>query len=220
LASLGGTASVWTSHPGADDEQGRPSYWIGNGYMPRAAQHKNLVIVLYRVPLEDPRPFSHVYFPFAEFEEVRERAGWLFGRKAGGYLAICARPSMSAGSRKEYAGVERISNARESAWVCRLGTKAVDGSFDHFVERIAAASFEYSRNQVSYREPQGMKANFGWDEDLVVNGVKIPLGGYPRYDTPYVRTTRGEQIYRIRCGGETHTIDLSNLRVRPFRDIV
>ena len=64
-----------------------------------------------------------------------------------------------------------------------------------------------------------MKASFGWDEDLTVDGRKIALTGYPRYDTPYVRASGYEQIYRIRCGGETHEIDLSKLHVGPFREM-
>jgi hypothetical protein len=219
LASLGGSASVWTSHPGADDEQGRPSYWIGNGYMPRVAQHKNLLFALYRVLASDPRPFSHVFFPRASFDEVREQAGWLLGRRGEGYLAITARPGIVPGSRKEYAGVEWVSSARESAWVCRLGRKAVDGSFDKFVDRVAQSSFEVAPNGVAYREPAGVKASFGWEEDLVVDGRKIPLSGYPRYDTPYIHASGNEQIYRIRCGGEAHSIDLSKLHVGPFREI-
>jgi hypothetical protein len=218
LASLGGKASVWTCNPGADTEQGRPSYWIGNGHLPRAAQHKNLAIVLYRIPEAYPRGFSHVYFPASEFDETKEVGGWLIGRKGDGYLAIASRPGMSAGTRKEYAGVERVANARESAWLCRMGRKAVDGPFEKFVEKISKSTLEYSENRVNYREPAGLRATFGWEEDFVVDGKKIPLG-YQRFDTPYVRTTRGEQVYRIRCAGKTHVVDLASLKVKPFREI-
>jgi hypothetical protein len=218
LASLGGKANVWTSHPGADTEQGRPSYWIGNGFLPRAAQHKNLAIVLYRIPEADPRPFSHVYFPNAAFDEMKEAAGWLFGRKGDGYLAITSRPGMSPGTRKEYAGVERVVHARESAWLCRLGRKAVDGPFEKFVDRISRSVLEYSGDKVNFREPGGRRATFGWDGDFVVNGRKVPLR-YERFDTPYVRTARGRQVYRIRCGGKSHVIDLASLKVKPVREI-
>jgi hypothetical protein len=217
LASLGGNTSVWTSHPGADTEQGRPSYWIGNGFMPRAAQHKNLVFLLYRIPADDPRPFTHAYFPAAEFDEVREEAGWAFGRKANGYIAITARPEMTPSKRTEYVGVERIAESRDSAWICRLGRKAEDGSFSAFVERIAKSSVEVSATRVSYAESPGLKATFGWDEDLTVNGRRIPLHGYPRYNTPYIKVSRGAQVYRIAVDGRRHTIDLSGLKVVPFR---
>lgn len=219
LASLGGKASVWTSHPGADTEDGRPSYWIGNGFMPRAAQHKNLALILYRTPDGDPRPFSHVYFPKAEFDEMREKAGWLFGRKGDGYIAITARPGLKPGTRKEFTGSEWISNARESAWVCRMGRKAQDGAFDKFVEKVAGAAIEYGGNRVSYSEPEGVKAAFGWEGDLTVDGRAVPLHGYPRYESPYVRAARGEQVFRIRCAGRSHTIDLARLKARPFREM-
>ena len=219
LASLGGAASVWVSHPGADTEAGRPSYWIGNGFLPRAAQHKNLAILLYKIPAEDTRPFTHVYFPVAEFEEVREEAGWLFGRKGDGYIAVTARPGLKASRRAEYAKVERISDARESVWICRLGSKAHDESFATFVEQVGKAVVEGEIGHVAYREAGGgLQATFGWDEDFVVNGRKIALSGYARYDTPFVKTERGSQIYQIACEGRTHTIDLSGLKVRPFRE--
>jgi len=219
LASLGGAASVWTSHPGADTEQGRPSYWIGNGRMPRAAQHKNLVFVLYRIPEGDPRPFSHAYFPVSQFEEVQEKEGWIFGRKGNGYIGLTARPQMTPTRRAEYQGVERISNSLESTWICRLGRKAQDGTFATFVERLAKTEIDASKSRVSFSEPNGMKASFGWDEDLVVDGNAVPLRGYPRYDSPYIKVARSEQLYRVACDGRTYTIDLTTLKVGPLREI-
>jgi hypothetical protein len=218
LASLGGAASVWTSHPGADTEDGRPSYWIGNGFLPRAAQYRNLVVLLYRIPAADPRPYTHVYFPVAQFDDVKEQAGWLFGRKADGYIAITARPGLSAGSRKEYTAVERVCLGRECAWICRLGRKAVDGSFERFAERIAKTSTEYADNRLRYGEPE-FEAAFGWDGDFVVNGKAIPLTGYPRLESPHVRAPRNTQKFEIACDGRRHTIDLSGLRLRPFREM-
>jgi hypothetical protein len=99
-----------------------------------------------------------------------------------------------------------------------MGRKAVDGPFEKFVEKISKSTLEYSENRVNYREPAGLRATFGWEEDFVVDGKKIPLG-YQRFDTPYVRTTRGEQVYRIRCAGKTHVVDLASLKVKPFREI-
>jgi hypothetical protein len=125
---------------------------------------------------------------------------------------------MSTGARSEYLGVERVVNARESAWLCRMGRKAVDGSFEKFIDKVTRATFEYSEHKVNYREPAGLRATFGCDDEFVVDGNKIPLR-YQRFDTPYVRTTRGEQVYRIKCGGQSHTIDLASLKVKPFRDI-
>jgi hypothetical protein len=86
------------------------------------------------------------------------------------------------------------------------------------VDTLTQAKVEHSENKVDYLEAAGLKATFGWDDDLVVNGRKIPLV-YERFDTPYVRTKRGEQVYRIACGGKSHVVDLASLQVKPFRDI-
>ncbi len=219
LASLGGAASVWTTHPGADTEEGRPSYWIGNGFMPRAAQYRNVLLLLYRIPESDPRPFTHVYFPTPDFDELREQGGWTFGRKGDGYIAITSRPEMSPTLRSEYALVERISKGRESAWVCRMGRRLQDGSFDRFVERLTKATIEYANNRVRYSEPLGVTASLGWEGDFVVNGRTVPLGDYPRFDAPYVKTDRGSQYYTIRCNDRSHIIDLRSLRVAPYREM-
>jgi hypothetical protein len=46
---------------------------------------------------------------------------------------------------------------------------------------------------------------------------QIPLHGYPRYDSPFIQTARGEQVYRVKCGEFRHEIDLPGLVVRPVR---
>jgi len=215
IANLGGAATVWTTSPDRDSSRGRPNYWMGNAHLPRAAQHRNLVMAIYRIPADDPRPFSHVYFPEAEFDEVCHRAGWLFGRKGEGYVAVTSRPAPRKGDKAKYAGVERIANASDSAWVCKLGRKAVDGSFDEFVGRLVAAEVTFADGKLSFGQGDALSASLGWEGEFLVNGQAVPLDDYPRYDSPYVRAAAGEQVFRIRCGGHRHTIDLSALEVKP-----
>ncbi len=52
----------------------------------------------------------------------------------------------------------------------------------------------------------------------MVNARKIPLQ-YERFDTPCVRTKRGDQVYWIKCGSESHVVELAQLQVKPFRDM-
>ncbi len=221
LASLGGAASVWTSHPGSDDEDwmGRPNYWVGNGVLPRAAQYRNLVLALYRIPQDDPRPLTHLRLPMAEFDEVREQAGWIFARKGNGYIGVTSRPFMTPAERPEYAKIEKICRALECGWICRMGRRAHDGSFDQFVGRLLGASVAYGANRLRYRESSRLTATFGWDEDLVINGRRIALGGYPRYESPFVKAKHGQTLFRIEREGKRHQIDVSGIPVRPTRDV-
>ena len=64
-----------------------------------------------------------------------------------------------------------------------------------------------------------MKATFGWEDNLVVSDRSVPLRGYPRYESPFIKSARGAQVYRIECGGERHQIDLAGPRLRPFRQM-
>ena len=62
-ATLGIDAVVFSNHPGSDDLQSRPNFWAGNGILPRAVQHENVLICIHHLPANDAFPFSHAYFP-------------------------------------------------------------------------------------------------------------------------------------------------------------
>jgi hypothetical protein len=99
-ATLGPDAVCFTTHP-AKIEGVSPNYWAGSGLLPRAAQYKNLTIVIYKiekipalyVPIR--HFFTHAWLPKDKFDEVVERpalssskGGWIFARKDDGYLAL------------------------------------------------------------------------------------------------------------------------------------
>lgn len=56
-------ARSWLNHPGEDDPFGqqRPSYWAGNGVLPRVAQYSNIGLVLYDLGKAPRLPFTHIY---------------------------------------------------------------------------------------------------------------------------------------------------------------
>ena len=60
---------LWISHPGerALYGKGRPSYWAGNGTLPRVNQYKGFATVFYDIAPEHPVDFTHLYLPTMEF---------------------------------------------------------------------------------------------------------------------------------------------------------
>jgi hypothetical protein len=60
---------------------------------------------------------------------------------------------------------------------------------------------------VKYRAPGLGDASFGWEGPLRVGGRSIPLGNYPRFDNPYVKTAYGQDRYVIAGGGHRLVID-------------
>jgi hypothetical protein len=88
-----------------------------------------------------------------------------------------------------------------------MGRQKVDGPFDKWRARIAAAPVDAADTTVKYRAPGLGAASFGWEGPLRVGGRSIPLGDYRRFDNPYVKTDYGQDRYVIKGGGHRLVID-------------
>jgi hypothetical protein len=212
-ATLGADAVCFTTHP-AKIEGVTPNYWAGSGLLPRAAQYKNVAVVVYKI---DKIPalyvpvrhfYTHAWLPMDKFDEVVERGGWVFARKGAGYLALRPRnpylwrgktlqgkpvgKNLSASDalmfpRPEDEGREILSNGARNIWVCQLGREADDGSFSAFIDKVSAAELVFKGLNVRYRSPGNGLIEFGWQGPLTVDGVRVPLKDYSRYDNPFVQ---------------------------------
>jgi len=92
-ATLGADAVSFTTHPGRL-EGASQNRWTGSGLLPRAAQVKNVALVIYKIEkipaMYGPvrQFFTHAWLPRDHFDEVVEQSGWIFARKDNGYLAL------------------------------------------------------------------------------------------------------------------------------------
>lgn len=190
-ATLGPNAICFTTHPSRRG-MGTPDYWTGSGTLPRAAQVKNVVIVIYKitrrpalyVPNQDF--FTHAWFPRDFFDEVVERTGWIFARKNDGYLALHSQhPYNWQTENGEDCNREIIVKSPHNVWLCEMGKRLDNGSFNNFIELICNSELNFSRLHVTYHSPSQGRLSFGWDGDLRQNGKVVPLDNYPRYSNPY-----------------------------------
>jgi hypothetical protein len=223
-ATLGEDAGCFTTHP-AKIEGLTPDYWAGSGLLPRAAQYKNLVIAIYKlekiptlyVPIR--HFFTHAWLPKDKFDEVREEHGWIFARKGEGYLALRSRNPYFWNEREtrvdkfnyrkapEDLGREVIAPGKQNIWICQLGRKADDGTFEQFMMSIGSATLTFQGWNVEYQSPGCGLVRFGWEGPLTVNGEEIQLHGYPRYDNPYVKAEFDPAEIQIRADGHTLRLD-------------
>jgi len=215
-ATLGIDAVVFTNHPGSDDERARPNFWAGNGILPRVAQHENVLVCIHHVPADDPFPFSHAYFPKAAFDEVIERAGWLFGRKGEGYIALYSQHALQWYGDQHIAGNpvnEARAEAPTNAWIVEMGRAADWGTLDAFVDALAAATVtmngEGHELTVAYASPSAGVVHFGWHGPLLVGGAVVALHDYPRFDNPYCHAEFATRQYTIQMGGEAYAINFA-----------
>jgi hypothetical protein len=212
-ATLGPDAVCFTTHP-AKRLGASPNYWTGSGTLPRAAQVKNVVICIYRISgglaLYQPNRlfFTHAWLPRDKFDEVVERSSWIFARLGDGYLALRSmRPTYWQTESGEDCGRELIAPGRKNIWICELGRKTSDGSFESFIERIAAAQISFRGLTVRYHSPSQGILEFGWKGQLLQNGQPISMHDYPRYDNPFVKVPFPARQIDIQADSNTLSLD-------------
>jgi hypothetical protein len=212
-ATLGAEASCFTTHP-VDYKGSSPTYWTGSGSLPRAAQIKNVAIIVYKIStdaspyIKHTLKFTHAWLPRDKFDEVIEKDGWIFARKGDGYLALWSQQpyhwQTADGPDKDR---EVIAPGLRNIWICELGRRETDGEFPAFADRICKAEITSAGLSVRYKSPSQGTLEFGWRGSLKQNGAVIPLKDYGRYDNPYVEAAFPPATIAVRNGD--HSLNLN-----------
>ncbi len=222
-ATLDSYAVVFATNPDdlKEGDSHRPSYWMSNGRLPRTAQYKNLLVALYDIPRHPSAPypletrhyaFTHAYFPKWAFNEVREvggahGGGWIFGRRGDGYVALYVDQPYKWTESGPDAGQEIISLGYRNVFICQVGRKAVDGTFDDFVSAVTNASLTVAGLKVEYAAPGLGLASFNWQSPFTVAGNQISLRDYPRWQNPYTTAPFDSLNYVITFEGKSLELD-------------
>ncbi len=206
-ATLGIDAMIFSNHPGSADKTSRPNYWAGNGILPRAAQHRNVLVCIHHLPPNDRFPFSHVYFPRAAFDEVVEQNGWICARKGTGYIGLYSQQPFRWLPDEDGQVVEVRADAPDNIWLVEMGEQGPWASFADFVQAVSGARVTCQGLRIDYDSPSQGLFSFAWEGDLVVAGEIIPLHAYPRFNNPYCQTTFLAPRIEIRCGEERLVLD-------------
>lgn len=189
-ATLSPDAVCFTTHPGHAEDTSAGN-WLGSGSLPRVAQHKNVLIAVYRISrmpgiyMTNKLFYTHAWVPKGKFDEIREDKGWIFGRKGDAYIALYSQNTYRWQTSGKYSTGEIIAEGLKNIWICELGRKASDGDFTAFCGKIAVSEVVFTDENVRYRSPSRGWIEFGWRGPLLVNDKEIALGDYPRHDNPY-----------------------------------
>ncbi len=152
-------AVVFTSHPGSDDETSRPNYWAGNGVMPRAAQHENVLVCIYHLPSRDAFLFQPCCFTTEAFDGLWN-APRIFGRKGDGYVALFSQHPWHWVGAGDTPRTDLRVDAVDNVWLVEMGRKRTGehggdwDSFDAFIRAIAASPVSCDGLSVSYVSPR------------------------------------------------------------------
>jgi hypothetical protein len=214
-AALGPETQVYVTHPPneATHPSARPNAWAGNRILPRARQHADTVLALYRIPADDPMGHTHAWFPLSTMDEWAAVGPWLAGRYGRGYVALATAGGCRVLRRGATAFQEvRAAAGPGTAWVCVVGSQATDGDFGQFSAALGVPDF--GDDEVSYRTRHGVTLALDWDGPFTVDGHPADLtpDGRPaeplHLDNPLIRLPFGAPEMVIGEGPDRHVIDL------------
>jgi hypothetical protein len=171
-------ARIWVNHPGEDDAWGeaRPSYWAGNGTMPRVGMDGPTCLVLYDLGPAPRIGFTHAYVPLSAFDEVARGADWLALRAGGGFAIVKATGPLEPVHDGPGAGLEfRLAGTR-AGWALAVGDIGPGG--------LAAVAAQAEAMQLSLAEgplaltvenPGAPRLTLDYSSGLSIGGTPCPF---------------------------------------------
>ena len=208
-AALGPETQVYVTHApnAAVHSSARPNAWAGNRILPRARQHRDTVLAVYRIPDDDPMGYTHAWLPLSTMDEWAASGDWLAGRRGNGYVALATEGGATFVTSGSAAQQELRANGPGLAWVCVVGDADRDATFAEFIAALGEP--EFAAASVRYRTRHGADLSLDWTGPFTVDGAPADLGGM-HLDNPLVQVPVGAE--RMDIGG--HVIDLRTGRPR------
>lgn len=163
-------ARSWINHPGEDDPWGqqRPSYWAGNGNLPRVGQAGNVAMLLYRLEADARLKFTHIYA--ARSGIVHHLKGDTLILQSGEALvAYKATGPLEAITTGPGAGLEYRCHGHQQGWAVIVGET---GNLDAFIEYAAACrlTLDPQATRLSLSAPQKPEHELDWSTGLTLDG--------------------------------------------------
>lgn len=179
------TAQLWITHPGERVLCGaaRPSYWAGNGTLPKVNQYKGFAGLIYDVDPAHPVDFTHLYLPAMEFDRCVVEPHWAFVQLGGAYAAVYCSAGMTMQSSGSNTDRECIAPGRRCIWLVRAAQQDEFADFDSFCAAMRAMPLQADAETRSYTvtDPAYGTLACRWDGPLTVNGHAMVYGGFDRF---------------------------------------
>jgi hypothetical protein len=166
-------ARIWINNPGQDDPFGtrRPSFWAGDGLMPRVAQWRSLALLHYR--LDEPRaiPWTHAYVRREVYDEVHLSGPWLFLRSGRGLAGVMAANGLQAVEDGPTAGYEVRSPGPRNTWLLRVASLDRFATLRSFASAMQADGLRVTPGaHVAFADPELGNVRFDWSGAFTVAG--------------------------------------------------
>lgn len=166
-------ARAWINHPGEDDPWGsqRPSYWAGNGSLPRVAQYENVAMLLFDLGENARQPFTHAYVQTDAFDAVERFGNWIVLRAGRGFAGLSATRPIEAVTTGPGAGIEFRAEGLHCGWVALVGEGSSPADFAAFQDHLAGVSMSLdATGQLVFDRPGSATLALDREHGLTVGG--------------------------------------------------
>ncbi len=196
-ATIDHDALVFTTHPQRPTPQSLDwredsGYWTGSASMPSSVQQDNVAVHVYAPAYASPTDEllgpvfgyeheTHAYFPQDHFDEVVQVAGWTFGRRGDGYIALwSSRPTEWRAYDPAVVATNGMvqpfdlvaPGGADNVWIVEVGRRADHGEFADFVGAISAAEVEVTRPVGNQQRARYVSPSQGELELLATGGAR------------------------------------------------
>jgi hypothetical protein len=169
-------ARAWINHPGEEDPWGhqRPSFWAGNGVMPRVGQFENAALMLYELGDHPRVDFTHAYVAADGFEHCEIHGNWLIMRAGAGLAAFGATSPIAAVESGPGAGREYRAAGTRTGWVALVADAAGPGALDAFRRMLdqTRLTLDMGTMTVDLLRPDAPRLSLSWHDGLSVDGER------------------------------------------------
>ena len=175
------TEQVWVNHPGEHNLFGhaRPSYWAGNGTLPRVNQYENFAAVVFNNAPSHPVDFTHVYLPIMEFATFEQRGGWLFAKAHnGGYVGLYCSEKLERMLHGPNKDREFIAQGRKAVYLLRVGSEHIFSSFESFMQALLNSPLSATHEAFVFDDAALGRLEGGWEMSLRVQGQSIKYNNF------------------------------------------
>lgn len=163
--ATGPDARLWINHPGdvAPGSEARPSFWAGNGVLPRVMQAENRAMLLWQMDEHETLDWTHLHLNAEAFDEVRPVAQGYVMRAGNAFAAVlCSQPLTVLGDEVRATG-------RHVAWWLEVG----EGDFSAFCQRVEALRITRQGVIASIHDGRQTLMQLSWQGECRNNGATV-----------------------------------------------
>lgn len=170
------------NHPGepAYSGQNRPSYWAGNGTMPRVLQYRNLAILLFNIDEEELVHAIHAYLPLELTDRFEQVGQHFFFSCDDAYVHTWFSRAAAVTDWGANTGCEILSPGRLHAVMVRCSSRAESSSFECFIKTQCEVAPSFYEETLTFRCTDPLFGAVQASADAFTVGGEQVLFDYPR----------------------------------------